>query len=213
MSTGVKICGLNTAEAMAAALDAGADFVGLVAVASSPRFVPPDAARRLADQARGRARIVLLSADADPADLDAWVRAVRPDWVQLHGREAPEEITRLRADHGIGVIRAVGVRTADDLDGLDRLEALADHLLLDARPPAGADRTGGHGVAFDWSILDAAHFSKPWFLAGGLDPANVGEAVRRTRAPFVDVSSGVERAPGVKDADRITAFVQALRRP
>lgn len=213
MTTGVKICGLNTAEAMAAALEAGADFVGLVAVAASPRFVPPDVAERLAGQARGRTRIVLLSADAEPAELDAWVRAVRPDLVQLHGTEPPQEITRLRAVHGVGVIRAVGVRTAEDLEGLDRLEALADHLLLDARPPAGADRTGGHGVAFDWSILDGARFDKPWFLAGGLNPSNVAEAVRRTGAPLTDVSSGVERAPGVKDPARITAFVQALGRP
>lgn len=210
--TGVKICGLSTPETLEVALDAGADYVGFVMLPASPRFVAPEPARRLVDQARGRAKTVLLFANTPREEMDRLVRDLRPDLIQLHGRETIADIRNAGNDHDLPVIRAVGVGSAEDLAGLDELEDAADHLLLDARPPKGADRTGGHGLAFDWSLLTGRKFDKPWFLAGGLNPDNVAEAVRATGAPLVDVSSGVETAPGVKDAGRIAAFIQAARR-
>lgn len=210
--TRIKICGLSTPETLEAALTAGADYVGFVMLPASPRFVAPEPARRLVDQARGRARTVLLFADTPRLDMDRLVHDIQPDLIQLHGRETVAEILDARNDYNLPVIRAVGVGSAADLDGLDEIEAAADHLLLDARPPRGADRTGGHGLAFDWSLLAGRAFNKPWFLAGGLNPENVADAVQATGAPMVDVSSGVETAPGVKDAGRIAAFIQAVRR-
>ncbi|MGQ2990218.1 MAG: phosphoribosylanthranilate isomerase [Brevundimonas sp.] len=210
--TRVKICGLSTPETLEAALTAGADYVGFVMLPASPRFVAPNVARRLVDQARGRAKTVLLFADTPRLDMDRLVHDIQPDLIQLHGRETVAEILDARNDYALPVIRAVGVGSAADLDGLDEIEAAADHLLLDARPPRGADRTGGHGLAFDWSLLAGRAFNKPWFLAGGLNPENVADAVQATGAPMVDVSSGVETAPGVKDAGRIAAFIQAVRR-
>ena len=210
--TRIKICGLSTPETLEAALTAGANYVGFVMLPASPRFVEPNAARRLVDQARGRAKTVLLFADTPGETMDRLVRDLEPDLIQLHGRETITDIRNLKTDHGLPVIRAVGVGSAEDLAGLDAVEDAADHLLLDARPPKGADRTGGHGLAFDWSLLAGRTFSKPWFLAGGLNPDNVVDAVQATGAPMVDVSSGVETAPGVKDAGRIAAFIQAVRR-
>ncbi len=209
---GIKICGLSTPETLEAALTAGADYVGFVMLPASPRFVAPDAARRLADQARGRAKTVLLFADTPREAMERLVRDLEPDLIQLHGRETVADIRNARNDYDLPVIRAVGVGSAEDLAGLDAVEDAADHLLLDARPPKGADRTGGHGLAFDWSLLTGRTFAKPWFLAGGLNPDNVAEAIQATGAPMVDVSSGVETAPGVKDAGRIAAFIQAVRR-
>lgn len=210
--TRAKICGLSTPETLEAALGAGADYVGFVMVPASPRFVASDAARRLVDQARGTAKTVLLFANTPREEMDRLVRDLQPDLIQLHGRETVAEALAARAAYDLPVIRAVGVGSAGDLDGLDAVEAAADHLLLDARPPKAADRTGGHGLAFDWSLITGRSFSKPWFLAGGLNPNNVAEAVRATGAPMVDVSSGVETAPGVKDAGRIAAFIQNARR-
>lgn len=212
MTTRVKICGLSTPNTLEAALTAGADYVGFVMVPASPRFVEPEAARQLFDQARGRAKTVLLFADTPRETLDRLVEYLRPDLIQLHGRETLEAIRAVRAAHDRPVIRALGVGSAEDLAGLEEVEAAVDHLLLDARPPRGADRTGGHGLAFDWSLLAGRNFDRPWFLAGGLNPDNVAEAVRATGAPMVDVSSGVESAPGVKDPGRIAAFIQAVRR-
>lgn len=210
--TRIKICGLSTPETLEAALTAGADYVGFVMLSASPRFVAPEVARRLVDQARGRAKTVLLFADTSRETMDRLVRDLQPDLIQLHGLETVADIRNIKSDHDLPVIRAVGVGSADDLAGLDAVEEAADHLLLDARPPKGADRTGGHGLAFDWSLLTGRAFSKPWFLAGGLNPDNVVDAVQATGAPMVDVSSGVETAPGVKDAGRIAAFIQAARR-
>lgn len=209
MSILVKICGLSEAATLDAALGAGADFVGLVHFAKSPRHVSAARAAVLADRARGRAQIVLLTVDAAPGDLDELVRTIRPDVLQLHGRETPETVAAVRKRLGLPVWKAVGISAAADLPRAATFTGAADRMLFDAKPPADASRPGGNGLAFDWNILAGA---PPGFvLSGGLTPETVAEAVRKT-APFaVDVSSGVESAPGRKDPDKIAAFVRAAR--
>jgi len=208
----IKICGLTTVETLDAALDHGADFVGFVMVKASPRYAAPDVARALIERARGRASTVLLFADTPRAEMDALIAGLKPDLIQLHGKETVEEVLRARADYGLPVLKAIGVSGAEDLVGLEAMEAAADHLLLDAKAPKGAAYSGGHGIAFDWTLLAGRSFAKPWFLAGGLKPENIAEALRISHAPMADVSSGVESAPGVKDASRIAAFIEAARR-
>jgi len=211
MSLLIKICGLSTPETIDAALEAGADMVGLVFFPPSPRFVPLDAAAPLADRARGRAAVTVLTVDMDEAGIAAIVATVRPDWLQLHGHEPPEQVAALKRRFGLPAMKAIGIREPADLAQAQAYRGVADRLLLDAKPPKGATRPGGNAVAFDWAILDRFEPGMPWMLSGGLDPGNVGEAVARTRPPGVDVSSGVESAPGVKDPDRIAAFVAAAR--
>ena len=208
--TGVKICGLSAEGMVDVAIDNGAAFVGFVMVRASPRYVAPDAARRLVDHARGRAKSVLLFADADQVEMDTLVHDLRPDMIQFHGRETLRDLEQAKIDYELPIIRALGVRSPFDLAWADELEDVCDHLLFDAKPPQGADRTGGHGVAFDWSMLSERVFAKPWFLAGGLTPQNAAEAARISGAPLLDVSSGVESAPGVKDAALIAAFLKAV---
>ena len=211
MPTRVKICGLNTAEAMAAALDAGADDVGLVLFPPSPRNVSMESAKELARQARGRAGIVALTVDADDGLLEAIVEGVKPDVLQLHGNESAERVADIRRRFGIPVMKAIKVATAEDAaQALDFAE-VADLILFDARPPKGADRPGGHGAVFDWRALNDVKDRVRYMLSGGLTSENVAEAIQATGATAVDVSSGVERAPGVKDDDRIRAFIAAVR--
>jgi len=206
-----KICGLSTPEAVDAALSHGAAYLGFVFFPNSPRAVAPADAARLAAPARGRAGVVALLVDPSADELAAVVETFAPDMIQLHGRESPERVAAVRATHHRPVIKALGVRQGADLDAAPAYEGVADHLMLDARPPEGSDRPGGHGTSFDWALLAGRRFAAPWFLAGGLTPSNVAEAVRVTGAPLVDVSSGVESAPGVKDAALIAAFLQAAR--
>ena len=210
--TAIKICGLTTPETLDAALDAGADFVGAVVFPKSPRHMAPDQAAKLFEQARGRAKIVAVTVDADDALLDQIARTLRPDFIQLHGSETPARAERVRAVTGAGVIKALPIRHGDDFAGADEWDYHADHLMFDAKPPEGSALPGGVGHSFDWTLLADRAFRHPWFLAGGLDPDNVGEALRISGAPMVDVSSGVESAPGVKDAGRIAAFIQTARR-
>ncbi len=211
MPTRVKICGLNTAEAMAAALDAGADDVGLVLFPPSPRNVSMESAKELARQARGRAGIVALTVDADDGLLEAIVEGVKPDVLQLHGNESAERVADIRRRFGIPVMKAIKVATAEDAaQALDFAE-VADLILFDARPPKGADRPGGHGAVFDWRALNDVKDRVRYMLSGGLTSENVAEAIQATGATAVDVSSGVERAPGVKDNDRIRAFIAIAR--
>ncbi len=210
--TAIKICGLTTPETLNAALDAGADFVGAVVFPKSPRHMAPDQAAKLFEQARGRAKIVAVTVDADDALLDQIARTLRPDFIQLHGSETPARAERVRAVTGAGVIKALPIRHGDDFAGADEWDYHADHLMFDAKPPEGSVLPGGVGHSFDWTLLADRAFRHPWFLAGGLDPDNVGEALRISGAPMVDVSSGVESAPGVKDAGRIAAFIQTARR-
>mgnify|MGYP001551913356 FL=1 len=211
MSILVKICGINSPEAADAALSAGADFCGLVFHAGSPRNVNAEQAASLAGRMRGRARIVALLADASDEEITAAMRAAQPDMLQLHGKESPERVAGLRARFRVDVIKAISVAEAADLASVPAYEAVADMLLFDAKAPAAAARQGGHGAAFDWQILSGRNFVRPWLLAGGLHSENVSRAIRTSGAPGVDVSSGVESAPGVKSAEKIRAFVAAAR--
>lgn len=212
--TQVKICGLTTPDTLDAALDGGADFVGAVVFPKSPRHLSPQAAGTLFERARGRGRagIVAVTVDADDALLRAIARDLRPDFIQLHGAEPPDRAQGVRALTGAGVIKALPIRQAGDVDAAADWAGHADHLMFDAKPPEGAALPGGVGHRFDWTLLAGRRFDRPWFLAGGLDAETVAEAVRITGAPMVDVSSGVESAPGVKDADRIAAFVRNAKR-
>lgn len=210
--TRIKICGLTTAGTLAAALDGGADFVGAVMFPKSPRHIAPDAAASLFERARGRARIVAVTVDPDDALLEEIARTLQPDFIQLHGSETPARAEVVRAMTGAEVIKALPIRHGDDFAAAADWEHHAEHLMFDARPPEGSVLPGGVGHSFDWTLLADRAFPRSWFLAGGLDPENVAEAIRISGAPMVDVSSGVESAPGVKDADRIAAFIQNARR-
>jgi phosphoribosylanthranilate isomerase len=201
----VKICGINSVEAADAAVDAAADFAGLVFYRKSPRNLAPDQARALAARMRGRLSLVALFADAGDEEIAAAVGAAAPDFLQLHGGESPERVSAVRTRFGVPVIKAIAVAEASDLVGAARYDA--DMLLFDAKGAA----PGGNGAAFDWQLLRGRSFTKPWLLAGGLNAGNVGRAIGATGAPGVDVSSGVETAPGVKDARMIREFISEAR--
>jgi phosphoribosylanthranilate isomerase len=207
----IKICGINDLAAMEAALAGGADLVGLVFFRASPRALTYDAALKLAEQARGRARIVALTVDAPDEELARVVETINPDLLQLHGEESPTRIAEIRARFGRPVMKAIRVAAPDDLAAVPTFAAVADWLLFDARPPRDATRPGGHGRAFDWALLSRVERTKPVMLSGGLDATNVAVAIRTVRPDAVDVSSGVERAPGMKDPEKILAFVAAAR--
>jgi len=207
----VKICGLKTPEALDAALDAGADMVGFVFFPPSPRDLGIEAARALGDRVNGRARKVALLVDATDAELDRAVEALRPDMLQLHGKETPERVTAVRSRFRLPVMKALPVEQKSDLAPIRLYEKVADWLLFDGRAPRDATRPGGLGKTFDWKLLENLELKIPFMLSGGLDPSNVAEALRITRAPAVDVSSGVERAPGEKDPEKIRAFIRAAR--
>lgn len=208
----VKICGLTDAATVDAALEAGADMIGFVFFPKSPRHIEPRAARLLAMRARGRATIVALTVDADVPTFGRVVADVEPDILQLHGRETPARVNAIRVDYGRATMKAIGVATGADFDAAAPYERVADHLLIDAKPPQNAVLPGGNGVAFDWTLAKGFAPARPWLLSGGLDPDNVAEAIAATGARGVDVSSGVESAPGVKDIQKIRAFVAAARR-
>jgi phosphoribosylanthranilate isomerase len=211
MTIEVKICGISTEAALDAAVDAGADHIGLVSFPKSPRHVSPERARVLADRARGRVSVALLTVDADEATLAALIEATAPDVLQLHGRETPERIGALRTRFGRPVWKSAPVATAEDLVAAKAYWRAADRVLLDAKPPQGALLPGGNGVAFDWRLLANLDPPRSFVLSGGLSPETVAEAIRLARPHAVDVSSGVESAPGVKDPERIRAFVREAR--
>jgi len=211
MTRDIKICGLKTAEAVAAALDGGATHIGFIFFPKSPRNVAPEDAGRLRVAAHGRAKAVAVTVDADDAALDAIVAAMQPDMLQLHGKETPARVTAVRQRYGLPVIKALSVRDAQDVAAAVAYRGTADRLLLDAKPPAGSDLPGGNGVSFDWTLLKALDAGTDYLLSGGLDPENVAEAIRVADPPGLDVSSGVESAPGVKDLVRIAAFLRAAR--
>ena len=207
----VKICGLKTPEALDAALEAGADMVGFVFFPPSPRNLGLQAARVLGERVKGRAKKVALSVDATDAELTAVIEALQPDMLQLHGREAPERVASVRSRFRLPVMKALPIEQKSDLAPIRIYEKVADWLLFDGRAPREATRPGGLGKTFDWTLLQNLDLKIPFMLSGGLDATNVAEALRITRAPAVDVSSGVERAPGEKDPQKIGAFVAAAR--
>lgn len=211
MSLIVKICGLSTRETLDVALDAGADMVGFVFFAPSPRHLSLETARDLGQQAKRRASKVALTVDADDATLANIVEALQPDILQLHGSETVARLRDIKQKFGLPVMKAIAVATAADLTSLPGYAAAADRILFDARAPSEATRPGGLGTAFDWHLLENLELSVPFMVSGGLHADNVAEAVRVTRAGGVDVSSGVERTPGHKDPEMIRAFVRAAR--
>lgn len=207
----IKICGLRTAESVAAACQAGAAYLGFNFFDRSPRSVTIDEARDLAvDVPIGVAKVALV-VDASDDMLDQIVGRVPLDMLQLHGTESPDRVRDLRARHGLPVMKVVGVASSDDLEKLDLYSQVADQILVDAKPPKDAVLPGGNGLTFDWRLISARRWPVPWMLAGGLTPDNVAEAIALTGARQVDVASGVESAPGVKDAERMQAFVAAAR--
>jgi phosphoribosylanthranilate isomerase len=211
MRVQVKICGITSAEAADAAAGAGADFAGLVFFPASPRDLKAEQGASLAARLRGRCRIVALLVDARDEEIAAAVQAARPDFLQLHGRETPERVAAIKARFTIPVIKSIAVAEAADLACVPAYETVADMLLFDAKAEASAVRPGGHGAAFDWQLLRGRKFSRPWLLAGGLDAGNVARAIGTGAAPGVDVSSGVETAPGNKDPQLIRDFIAAAR--
>jgi phosphoribosylanthranilate isomerase len=211
MALAIKICGLTTPDALDVALTAGADFVGFVFFPPSPRNLGLEAARTLGAQVQGRAGKVALTVDANDDAIAAIVAALQPDMLQLHGKETPDRVVAVRTRFGLPVMKALPIATRADLASIRVYSDVVDRLLFDARPPAEATRPGGLGVSFDWTLLRDIKPGVPWMLSGGLDAGNVAEAIALTGAPGVDVSSGVERAPGEKDVGKIRAFIRAAR--
>lgn len=211
MSILVKICGLTSEEAIDAALEHGADMTGFVFYPRSPRHLSMNDAARFAHRVGSRARRVLLLVDPDEALIATAMKLFDPDIFQLHGQETPERVAAIRERTGRPVIKALPIADASDLAAVARYEEVSDFLLFDAKPGPQAKRPGGNGGTFDWSLLRGLETKKPWLLAGGLDPENVRDALTLTGAPGVDVSSGVEASRGVKDPDKIAAFIGEVR--
>ena len=210
MTRDIKICGLKTEPAIAAALEGGATHVGFIFFEKSPRHVTVEAAARLRRTAERRAAAVAVSVDAGDEMLERIVEGVRPDLLQLHGRESPARVAAIKERYGLPVMKAVPIREAGDLSLIEAYRNVADRLLLDAKPPAGAELPGGNGVPFDWSLLASLDAEFNYMLSGGLDAANIGAALKTAKPRGIDVSSGVETAPGEKDPDLIRAFFAAV---
>ncbi|MCJ8519808.1 phosphoribosylanthranilate isomerase [Pseudorhizobium tarimense] len=210
MKPDIKICGLKTPEAVERALARGATHIGFIFFPKSPRNVPPEVAADLAHPVRGKLQIVAVTVDANDEELDDIVHLLKPDIIQMHGHESPARILQVKALYGLPVMKAFSIRDAADLDRVDPYIGVADRFLFDAKAPAGSALPGGNGVSFDWQIMDALDADIDYMLSGGLNKDNVGLALASTRARGVDVSSGVESAPGVKDPDMIDAFFDAI---
>lgn len=211
MSLLVKICGLSTRETLDVALEAGADMVGFVFFAPSPRHISLETARNLGKRAKGRAVKVALTVDADDATLENIVETLQPDILQLHGKETTARLRDIKQKFGLPLMKALPVATAADLAALPGYASVADRILFDAHAPKDATRPGGLGATFDWHVLENLDLALPYMVSGGLHADNVAEAIRITRAGGVDISSGVERAPGIKDPELIRAFIRAAR--
>ncbi len=207
----IKMCGLSRPQDVAAAAAAGAQYVGFVFFAPSPRNLGLDAAAALALATPAGIAKVALTVDADDAQLDALTGTVPLDMLQLHGAESPARVAQIKARYGLPVMKAVGIAEAADLAQIDVYARVADQLLIDAKPPAGAPLPGGNALPFDWTLIAGRRWPLPWMLAGGLTPENAAEAVHRTGARQLDVSSGIESARGVKDAALMQAFAKAAR--
>lgn len=211
MDIRVKICGLKEPEHVAAAAEAGAAYVGFVFFEKSPRNVSIERARELAVGAPVGVAKVALTVNADDAFLDQLVGTVPLDMLQLHGSESPARVTEVRRRYGLPVMKAIGIADAADVAKIETYGAVADQLLVDAKPPKDADLPGGNGLSFDWRLVNRKYWPRPWMLAGGLTADNVAEAIRMTGARQIDLSSGVESGPGVKDVNMIRAFMDAVR--
>ena len=207
----VKICGLSTPETVSAALDNGAAMVGFIFFAKSPRHVSAAHASDLRQLAIGRAESVAVTVDADDAYLDEIVSVMKPDWLQLHGHETPQRVLDVKARYGLPVMKALSVREVADLDAIGHFLGIADKFLFDAKAPKGSELPGGNGVSFDWTLLNALDPGLDYMLSGGLNSGNVCEALRVTHAPGLDISSGVENAPGIKDVRLIEQFFASLK--
>ena len=213
MSVDVKICGLSTPDTVTAALDAGADLIGFVFYPKSPRNISPEAAKSLAQLARGRARIVALIVDAEDSLIDDIVREVDPDFFQAHGNESPERVREICSRTGRQVIKAIKIRTEADVARAKAYEHSAALILYDAKAPETLKHAlpGGNGIAFDWTLIGSEHAAPSFILSGGLNAGNVAEAIKVTGASIVDVSSGVEKSPGIKDIGLIVNFISAAK--
>ena len=206
----VKICGIKTVPLLEAAIEAGADMVGFMHFARSPRHVDIDTLQALISAARGRIETCVVLVNPDNS-LVMEVAALSPDWIQLHGPESPHRVAAIREEAGIAVMKAIGIGSPEDVAQVAGFAEVADRLLLDAKPPKGSERSGGLGVTFDWSLLSALDPALGYMLSGGLTPGNVGEAVAAIRPFGIDVSSGVETGPGIKDAALIRSFIANAR--
>lgn len=211
MTVQVKICGLSTPEAVQAALDGGATWTGFVFFPKSPRDIAPEAAARLAEPIRNKAKVVAVTVDPDDALLDRLTGVLKPDLIQLHGHETPARVHQIAHRTGAGVVKVIAVSEPSDLSLAVAYEPIVEQLMFEGKPPKDAELPGGVGARFDWTMLSGRRFGRPWLLAGGLDPWNVAQAVQASGAPAVDVSSGVERGPGLKDPALIRAFLEAAQ--
>ncbi|CDZ52024.1 phosphoribosylanthranilate isomerase [Neorhizobium galegae] len=210
MKPDIKICGLKTPEAVDRAVARGASHIGFIFFAKSPRNVEPDLAGDLADRVRGRVKIVAVTVNADDEELDDIVSMVRPDILQLHGNESPERVLQVKALFGLPVMKVFSVKEAGDLDRIDPYIGIADRFLFDAKAPAGSELPGGNGISFDWSLMASLDEGVDYMLSGGLNKDNAVIALKSTRASGIDLSSGVESAPGIKDLGMIDAFFDAV---
>lgn len=211
MAFDIKICGLSTAETLDAALSNGASHVGFIFFAKSPRNVAPALAGRLREAAKGRAKAVAVTVDADDVFLDEIVAKMAPDMIQLHGKETPARVAEVKVRYSLPVMKAFSIREAADFEAITPYIGVADRMLFDAKPPAGSELPGGNGVSFDWRLLAGLDASVDYMLSGGLNAANIGDALKLANPPGIDISSGVESAPGVKDAALIENFFRAVR--
>jgi len=212
MKPDIKICGLSTPDAVDRAVANGASHIGFIFFEKSPRNIEPDIAGVLADRVRGRVKIVAVTVDADNDELDDIIALLRPDILQLHGHENPERVLAVKALYGLPVIKAFSIRDADDLKRIAPYIGIADSFLFDAKPPAGSDLPGGNGVSFDWQLLRMLDGDVDYMLSGGLNKDNIADALTETGARAIDVSSGVESAPGIKDLGLIDEFFAAVER-
>jgi phosphoribosylanthranilate isomerase len=210
MKPDIKICGLKTPEAVQRAVERGASHIGFIFFEKSPRNIEPDIAGQLADPVRGKVKIVAVTVDADNDELDEIVDLLRPDILQLHGHETPERVLNIKAVYGLPVMKVFSVRDADDLRRVEPYIGIADSFLFDAKAPKGSELPGGNGVSFDWQLMHALDADVDYMLSGGLNKDNVGLALSVTQAPGIDVSSGVESAPGVKDLIMMDQFFEAV---
>lgn len=212
MKPDIKICGLKTQEAVDLAVGRGATHIGFIFFEKSPRHIDPMSAGILVEKVRGKTKIVAVTVDADNEELEEIIAYLKPDVLQLHGNETAERVLNVKAVFGLPVMKAFSVRTVDDLRKVEAYEDLADRFLFDAKPPAGSELPGGNGVSFDWDIMAALDEGVDYMLSGGLNMENVGKALSVTRAPGIDISSGVESAPGVKDLNKMNAFFDAVEK-